>query len=249
MNRINLTPVVKQILIACIVLYIGTALLKYRQIFDLDTVLAMHYPLHPDFRPWQIITHMFMHDSNGLSPHLLFNMFALVSIGTIVERYLGSKKFLQLFLYAGFGSIALHIIVESVMVHNAIGEWFPSFSSLDIQLNAENNPFTYSSRYTQESFDVVAMAYFSKLLGASGAIYGVIVAFAFFFPNTELMFMFIPYPVKAKYLVPIMIGLDIYLGVSNFGWDPVAHFAHIGGALTGLAIVWYWRKFDRTNFY
>jgi membrane associated rhomboid family serine protease len=85
-------------------------LLKYRQIFDLDTVLAMHYPLHPDFRPWQIISHMFMHDSNGLSPHLLFNMFALVSIGTIVERFLGSKKFLQLFLYAGLGSIGLHII-------------------------------------------------------------------------------------------------------------------------------------------
>lgn len=249
MNRIHLTPVVKQILIACIVLYLGTMLLKYRQIFDLDTVLAMHYPLHPDFRPWQIISHMFMHDSNGLSPHLLFNMFALVSIGTIVERFLGSKKFLQLFLYAGLGSIGLHIIVETVMVHNAIGEWFPSFSSLDIQLNDENNPMTYSSRYTQESFDIVASAYFSKLLGASGAIYGIIVAFAYFFPNTELMFMFIPYPVKAKYLVPIMIGLDIYLAVSNFGWDPVAHFAHIGGALTGLAVVWYWRKFDRMNFY
>lgn len=249
MNRINLTPVVKQILIACIVLYIGTMLLKFRQIYDLNTILAMHYPLHPDFRPWQIITHMFMHDTNGISPHLLFNMFALVSIGTIIERFIGSKKFLQLFFYSGLGSIGLHILIESYMVQQVLGEWFPSFSSIDIQLNSDNVPSTNNPMYDQEKFEIVARAYFGELVGASGAIYGVIVAFAFFFPNTELIFMFIPYPIKAKILVPLLIALDIYLGVSNYDWDPIAHYAHIGGALTGLALVWYWRKFDKKNFW
>lgn len=248
MNRINLTPAVKQILIACIVLYLGTVLLKLKGI-DLDTYLAMHYPMNPAFKPWQIITHMFMHDTHGLSPHLIFNMIALVSIGTTVENVIGTKKFVQLFFFSGLGSILLHLVIESVMVHNALGVWFPSMESLHIEVLADG---TFSSNlpiYTQETFDTVVRTYFSELVGASGAIYGILVAFAIFFPNSQLMIMFIPYPIKAKYLVPVIIGLDIYLGVSNFGWDPVAHFAHIGGAITGLLIAWYWRKFDKRHFY
>ncbi|MBL7836847.1 MAG: rhomboid family intramembrane serine protease [Bacteroidetes bacterium] len=248
MNRLFLTPAVKQIVIACVVLYIGTILMSSKGIIDLNAILAMHYPLNPLFKPWQIITHMFMHDTKGISPHLIFNMIALISIGTTVENVLGTKRFVKLFVFSGLGSIGLHLLIETIMVYQALGVWLPSIESLHI---IEDNG-TFSSNlpiYTDESFNTVVRTYYGKLLGASGAIYGIVVAFAIFFPNTELMFLFIPYPIKAKYLVPIIIGLDIYLGVSDFKWDPIAHFAHIGGAVTGLLIAWYWRKFDRRHFF
>ncbi|MCC6817447.1 MAG: rhomboid family intramembrane serine protease [Bacteroidia bacterium] len=249
MNRLQLTPAVKNITIACIVLYIGTKLLLIRGIFDLNTLLAMHYPLNPDFKPWQIITHMFMHDSHGLSPHLIFNMIALITIGPTVENILGTKKFVKLFFFAGLGSIFLHVAVESILVYNALGSWFPSLSSLQIDILSDGSYSSQAPFYTQESFNTVTRAYFGELVGASGAIYGIVVAFAYYFPNTQLMFLFIPYPIKAKYLVPIIIGLDVYLGISNFGWDPVAHFAHIGGAIAGWGLAWYWRHYGRNRFY
>lgn len=249
MNRLYLTPAVKNIAIACVILFLGTKLMLIREVFDLNTVLAMHYPMNPDFRPWQIITHMFMHDSRGISPHLIFNMIALISIGPTVENVIGTKRFVKLFIYSGLGSIALHVLVEAFLVYNAVGSWFPSLESLQIQIDSDGYARTNNPILTNESLETIVKAYYSQLVGASGAIYGIVVAFAFYFPNTQLMFMFIPYPIKAKYLVPIIIGLDIYLGISNFGWDPVAHFAHIGGALTGLAIAWFWRNYGRRGFY
>lgn len=244
MNRIYLTPAVKQITIACVVLFIGTKLLLMRGVFDLNTVLAMHYPMNPAFRPWQIITHMFMHDSRGISPHLIFNMIALVSIGPTVENILGTKNFVKLFFFSGLGSIGLHILVETIQVYNAVGAWFPPFDILYTMVNPDG-----TFNVPEATVKTVYGAYVSPLLGASGAIYGIVVAFAYYFPNTELMFMFIPYPIKAKYLIPIIILLDIYLGISNFGWDPIAHFAHIGGALTGLGIAWFWRHNNNRRFY
>jgi len=246
MNRFPITPIIKQILIGCIVLFAGTFLLKQRQIIDLNMVLAMFYPNSPFFKPWQIITHMFMH---GSLAHIIFNMFALVSIGVIIERFLGPKKFLQLYFFSGLGAIAVHVISQAVEIHYITGLWFPNFDQLGLIVDGDTLRSNGSVLKTQEVFDKVATTVFSPVLGASGAIYGVVAAFAFLFPNTELMVMFIPYPVKAKYLVPGFIVLDIVLGFSSIQGDSIAHFAHIGGALSGLGLVYFWRKFDKRNFY
>jgi membrane associated rhomboid family serine protease len=245
--RLQLTPVVKQILIGCIILFAGTYLLQLKHLINLNMVLAMFYPHSPFFKPWQIVTHMFMHGNLG---HIFFNMFALVSIGTIVERFLGSKKFLQLYFLSGLGAIAIHCLSQVVEIHYITGLWFPDFNQLGLIVDGDSiRPSPDSLLRTQDDFDRVANVVASPVLGASGAIYGVVAAFAFLFPNTELMIMFIPYPIKAKYLVPGFIALDIILGFSSVQGDSIAHFAHIGGAMFGLGLVYYWRKFDKRNFY
>jgi membrane associated rhomboid family serine protease len=245
MNRIFLTPIVKQIVIGCVVLFIGSILMGNKGI-NLNEYLAMHYPHNPLFKPWQLISHMFMH--GGFS-HLLFNMIGLISIGVVVENFMGSKRFLTLFFFAGFGAIGIHILSQIIELHNITGLWFPSANDLDLVIEGEkvktNSPLIPDS----ETLSKVSSIIFSQVVGASGALYGVVTAFAFLFPNTELMIMFIPYPIKAKYLVPGFILIDIVMGFSSFGWDPIAHFAHIGGALFGLLLVMYWRKFDKKNFW
>lgn len=246
MNRIEITPVIKQMLIACVVLFLGTYLLESRNVYDLNGLLAMHFPNSPLFKPWQIITHMFMH---GGIAHLAFNMFALVSMGVIIEKVMGGKRFFQLFFFSGLGAIVLHLGIQVWQVHSITGLWLPSLSDMGLKIEGEQIFSNGSVIKSNEDLNKLGGIYFQTLLGASGAIYGVVVAFAFLFPNTELMLMFIPYPIRAKYLVPGLIALDMFFGFSNFTWDPVAHFAHLGGALTGLILVYYWRKKDRSHFW
>jgi membrane associated rhomboid family serine protease len=247
MRRFELTPVIRQILIGCIVLFIGTYLLNGREYFDLNNILAFHYPKTALFKPWQIITHMFMH---GGIAHLAFNMFALVSLGVTIEKIIGSKKFFILFFVSGLGSILLHVAIQIWEVYQISGLILPSLSDLGVQVQGDKIfPDGTGAVQSQDSLNTVGRIYFGAVVGASGAIYGIAVAFAFLFPNTGLVFLFIPYPIKAKYMIPALIGLDLVFGFSNFKWDPIAHFAHVGGALTGFLLVYYWRKFDKANFW
>lgn len=227
-------------------MFIGTLLLENKEGFDIYAVFAMHFPSGPEFRPWQLITHMFMH--GGLA-HLAFNMIGLVTIGSTLEHFMGSKRFLQLFFYSGLGAISLHILIEAYRLHDISGLWFPAWDSLGLKIDGEQIFTNGQYIKTKEDIGLAYRIFNSPLVGASGALYGIIVAFAFMFPNTELMFMLIPYPIKAKYLIPGIIALDMFLGLSNYQWDPVAHFAHLGGAATGLALVYFWRKKDRRNFW
>ena len=246
MNRIEITPVIKQILIACVVLFLGSYLLESRNVYDLNGLLAMHFPNSPLFKPWQIITHMFMH---GGIAHLAFNMFALVSMGVIIEKVMGGQRFFKLYFYSGLGAIALHLGIQVFQVHSITGLWFPSMSDMGLKIDGEQIFSNGSVITSKEDLNKLGGIYSQTLLGASGAIYGVVVAFAFLFPNTELMLMFIPYPIKAKYLVPGLIAVDLVFGISNFSGDSIAHFAHIGGAITGLILVYFWRKKDRSHFW
>jgi membrane associated rhomboid family serine protease len=250
--NINLTPAVKQIAIACAVLFIGTWILKQRDI-DLIAILGLHYPKSDSFKPWQILTHMFMHgDIRSLNvsiTHILFNMFALISFGVVLEQFLGTKKFVQLYFISGFGAMIVHIAVQLIQLHYDYGMWMPSFSDLGIKIEGDQIFSNGTFVKTQAELAKVGGILGGTVVGASGAIYGVSVAFAYLFPNSKLMIMFIPYPIAAKILIPIVVLLDVFLGFSNFQNDPIAHFAHIGGALFGFLVVWYWRKFDKKNFY
>jgi len=244
---IRLTPVVKQLAIAFIVFYAASFLLAAKGIIDLNHLLSLHYFLSPDFQPWQVITHMFMHSPIDLT-HLVFNTFALIMFGGFMERFIGSKRFLELFIYSGIGSVLINYLVDAFLVYQAIGEWFPSYSNLDIQLQGDKM-ISFNPMYTQDSFKTVSSIYLGSSLGASGALYGVMAALAFLFPNTEFAFIYFPQPIKAKYFVPFFVALDIYMAIQRNPNDNVGHIAHIGGALTGFLYVYYKRKFDRKNFF
>src|SRR5690606_6318561 len=124
---------------------------------------------------------------------------------------------------------------------------FPSMNDLPLQILEDK--FIPAQGIELSRQRALAGIYVQNLVGASGAIYGVLIAYAVYFPNTELMFMLIPYPIKAKYLVPGLLLIDLTLGISGFDWDNIAHFAHIGGAVTGFILVKYWRRFDRNSFW
>lgn len=195
--------------------------------------LYLFYPDSDAFKPWQLITHMFAH---GGFTHFLFNVIALVSFGGIIEYKLGTKRFLTLYFISGLGAALLHFISIGYEVYQLTGSLFPNHSGLLSNI-------TFGVQAGNQSLG------YGPMLGASGAIYGIMAAFAFFYPNEEMVFLFIPYPIKAKYLVPAILAIDLIFGLTNLESDPFAHFAHLGGALTGFLAVKFWfRKWFRSNW-
>ena len=236
----NVTETVKQLIIINILFFVGTLALgdiayKY---------LALYFPENPSFQYWQPITHMFMH--GGLM-HIFFNMFALYSFGSALEGIWGSKKFLFFYISCGLGAALLHTAVNYYYFQDGLNTLMAQgFSKAEILavLNGKNNQQLIALLNSADMLNFVS-SYVGTAVGASGAIYGTIVAFAFMFPNAELALMFIPVPIKAKYFVPGIVLVDLYLGISGksiFGGGGIAHFAHVGGALFGFIIMWYWKK-------
>lgn len=240
----NVTPTVKQLLIINILFFIGTQLVgepAYK-------FLAMFFPENKDFYGWQVISHMFMH--GGLM-HIFFNMFALYSFGSALEHFWGGKKFLFFYISCGLGAAALHTGINYYYFNEALGiiteHGFTKTEVIDL-LNQGKINTQWQEILTVSQFNNFTSAFAGVMVGASGAIYGTIVAFAYMFPNAELSLMFIPIPIKAKYFVPGLVLIDLYLGVSGqslfggSGGGGIAHFAHVGGAIMGLLIMWFWKK-------
>ncbi|GAA4269894.1 rhomboid family intramembrane serine protease [Hyunsoonleella aestuarii] len=231
----RISDTVKHLLIINVIMFIGTIAIGDGVLFY--DWFAMHFPKNEAFKPWQIFTHMFMH---GGPSHLLFNMFALWMFGTPVEQYLGGKKFLFLYLSAGLGAVALQI-----------GYYYFQYLPMEaqaLQLGATHDQiievFKDGKVFTAigQKFNEI---YFASMVGASGCIMGVMAAFALMNPNAELMMIFLPIPIKAKYFIPGIILIDLISGVSGqsiFGYGNIAHFAHVGGAVTGFLVMWYWKK-------
>jgi len=240
----QITPVTRNIIILNVIFFVGTLLLKNLNI-NVDALLAGYFPLSPNFRSWQIITHMFMH---GNIMHIAFNMLTLYSFGPVLEQVLGQKKFIILYFAAGLGGFALYNIWNYVEVSQLTN--FLSSQSYDIHeiykyadINYSGEmPISSDSEAVRESAQKLFNILRTPMVGASGAIFGVIAAFSTLFPDAKLMFMFIPFPIKAKYLTPIIIVVSIVLGFGQFSGDNIAHFAHLGGALIGFLFVWNWKK-------
>lgn len=256
----NITPVVKQLLIINIIFFIGSQLVPAS--YDL---FALFYPENDRFKVWQLITHMFMH---GGYMHIFFNMFALYSFGSALEHFWGGEKFLFFYISCGLGAALLHTGMNYYEINSLLSEVASlnlSSSELHQLLNAdysslfdsngkmmagEINTILERVHCTQEQFNAIAQAsMLTKIpvVGASGAIYGLLVAFAFMLPNAELALMFIPVPIKAKYFVPGILAIDLFLGfkgqsIFGAGSTGVAHFAHVGGAVTGFLMMWFWKK-------
>ena len=263
-----ITPTVKQLLIVNFLFFVGSQLLgdvayQYLSLYDIE---------NDSFRFWQTLTHMFMHAEvyNGNFSnimHIAFNMFALYSFGSILEHYWGGIKFLFFYISCGLGAALLHSLVNYVHIQlllDQLSQLSLSASDLHLLLNAdytsvfdENGQMVASqvskimekAQFQQADFNTLIKAVQlcqTPAVGASGAIYGLLVAFAFMAPNAELGLMFIPIPIKAKYFVPGLLAVDLFMGVSGEsifgGASGIAHFAHIGGALVGFLMVWYWKK-------
>jgi membrane associated rhomboid family serine protease len=254
----RLTDVVKHLLIINVLVFLAD------QIFGAD-ILALHYPASDKFLPLQIATHFFMHA--GLF-HLFFNMFALVMFGAQLEALWGPKKFLFFYFVCAFGAAILHMLytyydinsLQSAMM--AFQEapnydtFWDFFKKVPLERSEEYKEFIGKvgegvANATPEAIQAAGreMREFIELkmdipvVGASGAIYGLLLAFGIYYPNVELMLIFLPIPIKAKYFIPVLMLIELFLGVNQFSWDNIAHFAHLGGALTGFLLILYWRKF------
>jgi membrane associated rhomboid family serine protease len=229
----NLTPVVKNLIIVNVIFFLGTMFLQYSRI-DLEPYLAAHYFNAPLFRVWQIITYMFMH---GGFMHIFFNMFALFVFGPMLEYTMGPKRFLQYYFITGIGALALQMLVQAIEIHQVIGTFTVP--------NGDISPYS-----DQPGFQKLVGIYspLAGIVGASGAIFGLLVAFGMMFPNVELFIMFIPLPVKAKYAVIGYIVWELYGGLSPTPGDSVAHFAHLGGALVGFILIKIWGTHKANNF-
>ena len=227
----NIPPVVKNLLIINIIFFIATAIFESKGI-PLIELLGVYYFDSPNFRGWQIITYMFMH---GGFAHILFNMFALFTFGSSLEVIMGSKRFFNFYMITGLGALALQMLVQAIEIHGITGSFVI-------------DPITYRSD-DNAAIQTLSSIYYGPMVGASGAIFGLLIAFGMLFPNAELFIMFIPVPVKAKYIIPVYIILELFLGVAQFAGDSVAHFAHLGGALFGFILVKMWHLNRPKNFY
>ncbi len=244
----NITPVVKQLLIINVIFFIGTEIVGEAAFQN----LAMYYFENPKFQIWQVLSHMFMH---GGIMHIAFNMFALYSFGSNLEKIWGGGKFLFFYISCGLGSAALHTLVNYFAFDNAaqilIQNGFPR--EVIISTLAEGKyGVAWADYLSSAQLQSLIDSFRVPVVGASGAIYGLLVAFAFMFPNAKLGLMFIPVPIKAKYFVAGILLLDLFLGLKGDsifggGGTGVAHFAHIGGALVGFIMMYIWKKneFDK----
>ena len=227
----NISPVVKNLLIINLICFLPYIFLNGDQYNNLVVShFGVFYFASPLFKPWQIITYMFLH---GGWEHILFNMFALFSFGPILDSTIGSKKFFNLYFICGIGAVLFQMIVQAIEIHSLTGSFVVT----------NNTPI-----YDQVVLQKVAAIYYGPVVGASGAIFGVLVAFGMLFPNLELMILFIPVPVKAKYIIPVYIIFEIISSAGVFGSDNVAHLAHLGGALIAFILIKIW-GIKRPNSY
>jgi membrane associated rhomboid family serine protease len=215
-------PVTLNLIIMNVVVFLAQMTLDPK--FNLTGKLMLYPIMTPEFKPYQIVTHMFAH---GGFLHILFNMFGLWMFGRILETFWGGKRFLFFYLVCGLGAAVCHIAVQYLRYRQIV----------DLANSGE-------IERAQALYQTLGPA-----LGASGAIMGIFVAFGYLFPNTELLVMFIPIPVKAKWVVLVLVGMDLFGGVGNFEGDNIAHWAHLGGALVGFLLVYYWNRSNRKRFY
>lgn len=235
----NTPPVTKNLIIINVVMLIGTMLFQRMFNVNLNGILGMFYFQSPFFGPWQIVTHMFMHGGLG---HIFFNMYALWIFGKTLESVWGSKRFLIYYLATGLGAAFFHQLVNYI-------QFAPEIASLKAAYSVDRINHALLNEILQpgNQFYQIGRELLRPTVGASGAVYGVLLAFGMLFPNTPLFIMFIPIPIKAKWLVIGFGALELFLGITQSGGN-IAHFAHLGGMIFGFFLIRYWNKFTR-NFY
>ena len=249
----SIPPVVKNLIAINIVLWLATVVSpgffnRWGLNIDLTDILGLHYWASSKFNPAQLITYMFMH--GGFS-HIFFNMFALYMFGGVLEQMWGTKRFLFYYLVTGVGAGLVQQIFWTVEYHgvfSAINEAI-SANSGQILLPYQEMLSHYFRLSDLSAFNAPALIELKTMflnlpitVGASGAVFGLLLAFGWLFPEVKLMMLFFPVPIKARIFVLIYGIAELFLGVAQFSWDNVAHFAHLGGMLFGAILILYWQK-------
>lgn len=236
MQRFNLLPdVIKNLIIINGLFFLGTMALGNAFGLPLIHYLGLHLPGSPGFAPYQLVTHLFMHADFG---HFFFNMFALWMFGYTLENIWGAKRFLNYYLITGFGAALLHFGVQYYEYQIAIEGFSPEMINLiktegfDVIVNRQN--------YTNPQLAAGNALLNQPTVGASGAVFGILLAFGMLFPNQPIFFIFLPIPIKAKYFVAGYGLLELINGFTSTG--NVAHFAHLGGMLFGFLVLRYWKS-------
>ncbi len=217
-------PVIKNLVIVNVLIFLAQEVFKHNPNFNLENLFALHDVHSVYFRPHQLVTYMFMH---GGWDHIFFNMFALWMFGSILENLWGAKRFLIFYLVCGIGSGALHL------------------ASLYFEMRPLVEAYPFASPQDQETIQRIVN---NHTVGASGAVFGCLAAFGYLFPNS-LIYLYFFIPIKAKWFVIIYGGMELFLAIRNSAGDNVAHWAHLGGAIVGLILVWFWNKTNRRTFY
>jgi membrane associated rhomboid family serine protease len=249
----SIPPVVKNLIAINIILWLASIVTpglftRWGVKLDLTDILGMHYWASSKFNPAQLITYMFMH---GGIEHIFFNMFALYMFGGVLEQLWGTKRFLFYYLLTGVGAALVQQLfwtIEYYPVVNALNDAISANSGQDL-LNYQDILSHYFRLENLGSFDAPALIEMKRMflnlpitIGASGAVFGLLLAFGWLFPDVNLYLMFIPIPIKAKYFVFFYGIVELFMGVAQFSGDSVAHFAHLGGMLFGAILILIWRK-------
>jgi len=232
----NIPPVTKNLIIINFILWLASVALAARGI-DINSTFGLHYWEADNFYPFQPLTYMFLHGSFG---HVFFNMFALFMFGSMIEQAWGSKRFLVYYLICGIGAglvqmLVYHIQIQAVQA-NLSAEMIQTVRLEGAQILAKG------MNYTNEIMAKFNILLNTETIGASGSVFGLLLAFAIMFPNIPLYIMFIPIPIKAKFVVIGYGLLEFFFGILNKSGDNIAHFAHLGGMLFGLILILLWRK-------
>jgi membrane associated rhomboid family serine protease len=279
-SRFEVLPtVVKNLLIINGLMFLAMVTLAKMGI-DLNDMLALHYWKSELFRPWQLVTHLFMHgsidpqhiDISGGIMHLFSNMFALWMFGSILENVWGTKRFLTFYLVCGIGAALIHMGVLSYENHqletvvkaylaNPTIDQFSLFLKQHVEVSSSPGLYQFQDAWAMDpnnsAYSMQSMRFVNQYLrlventatvGASGAVFGILFAFGYLFPNT-LLYIYFAFPVKAKYFVAVYALFELFAGVRNSAGDNVAHFAHLGGMLVAYILLRIWNKRQRSSFF
>ena len=267
-NIMSIPPVVKNLLIINVIFFLGDSL--FGSVFGQDPVrlFGLYFFESEYFMPWQYVTHMFMH---GGFTHLFFNMFALFMFGRILEQVWGPRRFMIYYFVCGLGAAAIHTLFiwfdyssmnnayvafqntpSPTLLADFLGDNIPHAQQwvYDFIDKWQENPDSpnYINKGTQLFQKVISESINVPTVGASGAVFGLLLAFGMLFPNTELMLLFLPIPIKAKYFVALYGIAELYFAMRNAAGDNVAHIAHLGGMIFGFILIKYWNKHS-SKFY
>jgi membrane associated rhomboid family serine protease len=239
---LGITPVVKNIILINIVMFVAYAIGNRVFGIDLNSILGLYFPVSESFKPVQVLSHMFMH-ANFM--HIFFNMYALFIFGQALENVWGPKRFLIYYLITGFGAALLHESVIAIEYNNLVRMLTPEEVQTVIKEGA--SLWAEGKTYADTTMQALQQLLNVQTVGASGAVYGILLAFGVLFPNTQLMIIFPPIPIRAKYFVLIYGGLELVLAFTQPG-SNIAHFAHLGGMIFGYLLIRYWRKTSNTLY-
>ena len=236
--NLNLTTGVKNLLIINVLFFLASIVIP-----EWNEWFTGYYFTSENFRPWQIVTHMFMHAD---VMHIFFNMYALYLFGVSLENYWGTKRFLTYYFVSGLGAFALHMGINYIEISRLMS----SLTEAQVQevLNHGLSIMNDNKAYVNASMQKLNEAIHVGVVGASGAVFGVLIGFGMLFPNTELSLLFPPITLRAKVFVMIYGAIELYMALKQSSGDHVAHYAHIGGMLFGYLLLKYWQSKPRVNW-